>query len=111
MTESDRLRDDLHTAISAAASAIAAAQAAFDRLRAPTEAPLNDRPDHGLTDLISSAAAARLARRAKSTMNSWCREHAINGDAGFAIKIGTRWFVSKSRLLRHLASGSRDLET
>jgi len=66
------------------------------------------RPDLGLKDLISSAEAADLVRRAKSTLNTWCRENAINGNEGFAIQIGPRWFVSKSRLLRHLASGSRD---
>jgi hypothetical protein len=55
-----------------------------------------------LSDLIPAGAAAALARRAKSTVAAWCRSNPINGDSGFAVKIGARWFVSKSRLLRHL---------
>ena len=53
-------------------------------------------------DLIKAAAAAVLARRAKPTICAWCRKNAIDGNAGFAIKIGTRWYLSKSRLLKHL---------
>jgi hypothetical protein len=87
-------------------------RALVDRLRAPKRAlqpaTTDERPDLGIKDLISAADGADLARRAKSTMNTWCREHAINGEAGFARQIGKRWFVSRSRLLRHLASGSSD---
>jgi len=53
-------------------------------------------------DLIKAAAAAALARRAKPTICAWCRKNAIDGEKGFAIKLGARWYVSKSRLLKHL---------
>ena len=53
-------------------------------------------------DLIKAAAAAALARRAKPTIGAWCRKNAIDGENGFAIKLGARWYVLKSRLLKHL---------
>ena len=53
-------------------------------------------------DLIKAADAAALARRAKPTIGAWCRKNAIDGEKGFAIKLGARWYVSKSRLLKHL---------
>ena len=68
---------------------------------APPVAPVDPGPPD---DLIEVGAAAALARRSKTTMAAWCRENPIDGEAGFAQKIGARWFVSKSRLLRHLAS-------
>ena len=61
-----------------------------------------------LTDLIHAGDAAALTRRAKSTVAAWCRSNAIDGERGFAVRIGSRWFVSKGRLLQHLASVSRD---
>jgi hypothetical protein len=82
--------------------------AAFEELVALQRAPAqpasspDDRPDLGLTDLIPAADGAELAHRAKSTMNTWCRKHPINGGEGFAQQIGTRWYVSRSRLRRHL---------
>jgi hypothetical protein len=91
--------------------------AASERLRAASARPASDepdpRPDMGFKDLIAAAKGAELAHRAKSTMNSWCGKHPVTGDAGFAVKIGSRWFVSRSRLIRHLAdeaksSGSSD---
>jgi hypothetical protein len=106
----DQLRSGFRQAIMVAASALADAQAAFDRLCACVEAPTItfERPDLGLTDLIPIGEAADLAKRAKSTMGRWCRANKIDGDKGFARQIGKRWWVSQSRLLRHLASGSRD---
>jgi hypothetical protein len=107
----DQVQDDFRTAFAAATRAIEDAQAAFDRLCAHVGAPPSpviDRPDLGLKGLIPSGEAAELARRAKSTMTNWCRANKIDGEKGFAQKIGSRWFVSKSRLLRHLASGSSD---
>lgn len=74
-----------------------------------TVPPETQRPDLGLRDLIPAAEAAGLVHRAKSTMASWCRRHAIDGSGeGFSVQIKGRWLVSRSRLLRHLASGSRD---
>ncbi|MBW5434555.1 hypothetical protein FXB41_07120 [Bradyrhizobium canariense] len=66
------------------------------------------RPDLGLKDLIPSGEAADLVKRAKSTMSKWCRDNRIEGERGFARQIGKRWFVSKSRLRRHLTSISSD---
>jgi hypothetical protein len=82
-------------------------------LRAATRATSSLQPpdhelDEGFRDLMPAADAAKIALRAKPTMRTWCGKHKINGEAGFARQIGSRWFVSKSRLLRHLASGSRD---
>jgi hypothetical protein len=74
---------------------------------APPKA-IEDPLDLGIKDLIPAAEAAVLVKRAKSTMRTWCRANKIDGDEGFARQIGKRWWVSKSRLLRHLASGSRD---
>jgi hypothetical protein len=72
-------------------------------------APVDHGPDGlELNDLIEVGAAAALVRKAKSTVASWCRSNAISGADGFAVKIGGRWLVSKSRLLKHLASVSRD---
>src|SRR6202035_1950787 len=71
-------------------------------------AAVGELPDLEIKDLISAAEGAILARRAKSTMNNWCRANAIDGEKGFAARIRKRWFVSRSRLLRHLASGSSD---
>jgi hypothetical protein len=59
-------------------------------------------------DLIPAATAAGVARRAKSTLASWCRSNVSDGDMGFAYRIGGRWFVSRGRLLRHLTSDSSD---
>jgi hypothetical protein len=82
-----------------AASADNPAPAAVLVPDAPPVAPLDsDLPN----DLIPAAAAAAIARRAKSTIGAWCRANAINGEHGFAIKMGARWFVSRSRLLKHL---------
>jgi hypothetical protein len=72
---------------------------------APSVEPAQPEPVDYPTDLIPAGAAAALARRAKSTVNTWCRKNAIDGDAGFAIKLGSRWFVSKSRLLKYLGAG------
>jgi hypothetical protein len=82
--------------------------AAIERLRALGHGDVEKRPDRGLKDLIPAGEAAEIAKRAKPTMNTWCRKHAIDADRGFAIQIGGRWFVSRSRLLLHLASGSSD---
>jgi hypothetical protein len=83
-----------------------------DKLRAAMRATSSLQPPHeldgGLTDLMPAADAAKIARRAKPTMNEWCRKHPIRDKSGFARQIGKRWFVSKSRLLRHLASGLSD---
>ena len=62
----------------------------------------DEHPDRGLKDLILAADAADLAHRAKKTMNAWCRRHPISGEVGFALQIGRRWFVSRSRLIRYL---------
>ena len=59
-------------------------------------------------DLIPAAAGAALARRAKSTLANWCRSNAFDGRKGFAYRIGARWFVTRSGLLKHLSSDSRD---
>ena len=56
-------------------------------------------------DLIKAGAAAAIARRSKQTMTAWCRRHAFNGVDGFAVKLGARWHVSKSRLLKYLSTG------
>jgi hypothetical protein len=53
-------------------------------------------------DLIEVGAAAALARRAKSTVAAWCRKNVIVGEVGFAVKLGSRWLISKSRFLKHL---------
>lgn len=92
---------------------VAHLETVIDRLRAlcaPQTDP-DDLPDRGMNDLIPAADGADIARRAKPTMNAWCREHPVDA-GGFAVKIGERWFVSKSRLVRHLkkakSSGSSD---
>jgi hypothetical protein len=54
----------------------------------PTE---TKRPDLGLRDLIRASEAARIAHRSKSRMGAWCRQHAINGAAGFSVQIKGRW--------------------
>jgi hypothetical protein len=87
---------------------VAAASAeAFARLRAIMDAAKvdrpDDRPDLGIKDLMPAAAGAELAHRSKGTMTAWCRRHQIVGGAGFAVRIGGRWFVSRSRLVKHLA--------
>jgi hypothetical protein len=95
---------------------VAALQATIEWLRgqkrvpdAPPVAPLDPGPPGlELSDLIEAGDAAALVRKAKSTVASWCRSNAISGADGFAVKVGGRWLVSKSRLLKHLASVSRD---
>ena len=63
-----------------AASADNPAPAAVRVPEAPPVAPL----DSGLpTDLIPAAAAAAIARRAKSTIGAWCRANAWDGVDGF----------------------------
>ncbi|MET3965434.1 hypothetical protein [Bradyrhizobium sp. S3.9.1] len=99
-------------------SQIAAHRAAIEALQrlkltrapdAPPTAPVDQGPPGvELSDLIEAGDAAAIARRSKVTIAAWCRENPINGEAGFAVKLGARWSVSKSRLLRHLASGSSD---
>jgi hypothetical protein len=89
-------------------AAIAVHQAEIARLRevkCVAGAPPVSLVDHLVetpTDLIKAAAAAALARRAKSTIGAWCRKNAIDGQKGFSIKLGARWYVSKSRLKKHL---------
>jgi hypothetical protein len=97
----DRIRRDFEAAIAAASAA------AFERLRALVDASkdrADDRPDRGITDLMPAATAAALALRSKGTMAAWCRRHQIIGEAGFSVRIGARWFISRSRLIRHLAA-------
>jgi hypothetical protein len=107
--------EELGAKIATAAAAVAAAATAFDQLRAIKLSPVgrsSDRPDKGFKDLIPAADGAVIAHRAKKTMVAWCKKHPISGDAGFALKIGSRWLVSRSRLIRHLtevkSSGSSD---
>jgi hypothetical protein len=86
--------------------------AACDWLRAVSARPATkaEKPpiDFEIKDLMPVGDGAALARRAKPTMSAWCRSNPIHGDRGFAVLIGKRWFVSRSRLMRHLASGSSD---
>ena len=72
---------------------------------APPVAPVDLGPPD---DLIEVGAAAALARRSKVILAAWCRENPIDGADGFAQKLHSRWFVSKSRLLRHLSSDLSD---
>jgi hypothetical protein len=85
---------------------IAALEKAIEILRglkhAPDAPPIA--PVDPMSDLIEAGAAAAIARRAKSTIGAWCRANAIDGANGFAVKIGARWFVSKSKLLKHLGT-------
>jgi hypothetical protein len=79
----------------------------MERLRvvladAPQVAPAPADPFELPRDLIEIGAAAALARRAKSTVAAWCRRHPFDGQAGFAVKLGSRWLLSKSLLLKHL---------
>jgi len=98
----EQIRRDFEAAIAAASAE------AFARLRAIMDAAKvdrpDDRPDLGIKDLMPAAAGAELAHRSKGTMTAWCRRHQIVGDAGFSVQIGARWFVSRSRLIRHLAA-------
>jgi hypothetical protein len=107
---------ELGDRLTAAAAAVAEAAAALNHLRTTTLRSVGrseDRPDMGIKDLIPAADGADIAHRAKKTMTAWCKKNPIAGDAGFALKIGSRWLVSRSRLIRHLAeeaksSGSSD---
>jgi hypothetical protein len=96
----DKIRRDFETAVAAASAQ------AFDRLRALADASADRADDRHLRikDLMPAAEAAALARVAKTTMATWCRKNQVFGDTGFAVRIGARWHVSRSRLIRHLAA-------
>jgi len=100
MSEIDEIIADLEAAV---VKDVAVAAARLRSIaRAPGPQARDERPDKGMTDLITVTEAAKLAHRSKKTMNAWCRQHPICGEAGLAVKIGKRWLVSRSRLLRHL---------